>query len=479
MPARCCLQLLPVPLKPFSGDPGEVTPHLEGAGAPSSMASARPFVCPRAEPRALAQDSPAAGLGAVSPSVKARADLMNFYAMTYAVAHASSPSCHPGQLRFRPHFGHRTESGYVSNNHPTISCLLCPRSAAQGHCQDTATSTTADHFKPFWLPDGRSLLPQHIQQLGSGYPHGSSLPFLCIGAVSPRHTRLPQGSPKASRKHSTRSCCTGPAQPGMVLGVWWWWSWGQLHPQEVLGCRWFQGQLQAQEVLGVLEAPCPASPLPADPQTQGSGRAPRLCPATNAMAGCGWEKGGSPLPCLLPTDVLQKTTIGTKEQSGFTRATPRSDHVLPALPAQPLGFSITMTDFLPSACSHGSEMLLAGSERGSGFSREARRCLGTATLPAVGHPVVVVSRGLQAPRVTQAGLLGQQVAGRKELSGFTKTHGQYVTPRPTLSRAAPARCWRDPTWMAKNGGIQPQRPSSFSTNNCPTGLGDIVGHCPV
>ncbi|CAM9504320.1 unnamed protein product [Bubo scandiacus] len=320
------------------------------------MASARPFVCPRAEPRALAQDSPAAGLGAVCPLAKARADLMNFYATTYAVAH--------GQLRFHPHFGHRTESGYVSNNHPTISCLLCPHSAAQGHCQDTATSTTAEHFKPFWLPDGRSLLPRHIQQSGSGYPHRSSLPFLCTGAVSPRHTRLPQGSPKASRKHSTRSCRTGPAQP----------------------------------------------------------------------------------------DVPQKTTIGTEEQSGFTRATPRSDHVLPA---QPLSLSITMTDFLPSACSHGSETLPAlpaGSERGSGFSQEAQRCLGTA-----------------------------------ELSGFTKNHGQYVTPCPTRSTSLtipslldfPAQCWRDPTWMAKNGGIQPQRPSSFSTNNRPTGLGDIVGHHPV
>ncbi|CAM9486511.1 unnamed protein product [Bubo scandiacus] len=355
------------------------------------MASARPFVCPRAEPRALAQDSPAAGLGAVCPLAKARADLMNFYATTYAVAH--------GQLRFHPHFGHRTESGYISNNHPTISCLLCPHSAAQGHCQDTATSTTAEHFKPFWLPDGRSLLSRHIQQSGSGYPHRSSLPFLCTGAVSPRHTRLPQGSPKASRKHSTRSCRTGPAQP----------------------------------------------------------------------------------------DVPQKTTIGTEEQSGFTRATPRSDHVLPA---QPLSLSITMTDFLPSACSHGSETLPAlpaGSERGSGFSQEAQRCLGTATLPAVGSPVVVVSRGLQAPLVTQAGLLGRQVAGRKELSGFTKTHGQYVTPCPTRSTSLtipslldfPAQCWRDPTWMAKNGGIQPQRPSSFSTNNRPTGLGDIVGHHPV
>ncbi|NXF58636.1 PPR32 phosphatase, partial [Ciccaba nigrolineata] len=192
------------------------------------MASACPFVCPRAEPRALVQDSPAAGLGAVSPSAKACADLMNFYAMTYAVAH--------GREGRYPCSGGDTGASFDV----TVTTLLASR---RSHCQDTATSTTAEHFKPFCLPDGRSLLPWHIQQSGSRYPHGSSLPFLCTGAVSPRHTRLPQGSPKASRKHSTRSCCT---------------------------------------------------------------------------------------------DVLQKTTISTKEQSGFTRATPRSDHVLPALPAQPM-----------------------------------------------------------------------------------------------------------------------------------------------
>lgn len=49
------------------------------------------FFCPRTKLRSLLQDSPAAGLGIVSPSVKARtggsADLMNFYATSYAVAY--------------------------------------------------------------------------------------------------------------------------------------------------------------------------------------------------------------------------------------------------------------------------------------------------------------------------------------------------------------------------------------------------------
>ncbi|NWH53891.1 PPR32 phosphatase, partial [Fregata magnificens] len=193
------------------------------------MASACPFVCPRAKLRSLPQGSPAAGLG-----TGGSADLMNFYATSYAVAY--------GQPRFRPRLGHHTGTGYASNNHSAVSHLLCPRSIAAGHCQDTATSTTAEHFKPFWLPDGRSLLPRHVHQPGSGYLQESSLSCLRTGVVSPQHMQLLQGPPKASREHGTKS-----------------------HH----------------------------------------------------------------------TDVLRKTTIGTKEQSGFTRATPRSVSILPAQPVSP------------------------------------------------------------------------------------------------------------------------------------------------
>ncbi|XP_009459365.1 PREDICTED: uncharacterized protein LOC104009140, partial [Nipponia nippon] len=124
--------------------------------------------------------SPAAGLATVPPSAKAltggRADLMNFYATTYAVAY--------GRPRFRPRLGHHTGTGYVSNNRSAISRLLCPRGAAAGHCQHSATSTTAEHFKPFWLPDGRSLLPWHVRRSGSGYlQESSSLSCLRTGAL--------------------------------------------------------------------------------------------------------------------------------------------------------------------------------------------------------------------------------------------------------------------------------------------------------
>ncbi|GAB0189648.1 protein phosphatase 1 regulatory subunit 32 [Grus japonensis] len=158
-------------------------------------------------------------------------------------------------------------------------------------------STTTEHFKPLWLPDGRSLLPRRVCQPGSGY--------LQEGSRSCFHTGVarPQGPPKLSNEHSTRSHRTGPAQP----------------------------------------------------------------------------------------DVLQKMTISTKKQSGFTRATLRNDSVLPALPGQPLGVSITTTDYLPSVRSHG--------------------------LPMVGHPIPLISRGLQAPHGTEASPLAQQGAGRKVGAG--------------------------------------------------------------
>ncbi|NWI33282.1 PPR32 phosphatase, partial [Sula dactylatra] len=203
------------------------------------MAAVCPFVCPHAKLRSLPWGSPAAGLGTGSPSAKTRTggstDLMNFYATSYTVAY--------GQPCFHPRLGHHSGTGYVSNNHSAVSCLLCPRSAAAGWPLPGRRHVHAKHFKPFWLPDGRSLLPRHVHWPESGYLQESPLSCLRTQAGSPRHIRLLQGPPKASGEHGTESRCA---------------------------------------------------------------------------------------------DVLQKTTIGTKEQSGFTRAMPRSDGVLPALPGQPV-----------------------------------------------------------------------------------------------------------------------------------------------
>ncbi|XP_075283382.1 stabilizer of axonemal microtubules 4 [Opisthocomus hoazin] len=178
-------------------------------------------------------------------------------------------------------------------------------------------------------------------------------------------------------------------------------------------------------------------------------------------------------PSPTAPDVLRKTTIGSKEPSSFAKATPRSNGVLPALLGQPLGVNITATDYrrparrdprqwMPcpsrpiSVPQQGGKTLPVpplGSQRGSGFSREVPGGLDTAGLLVVGHAMPLVSRGLQRPRRTQAGPLGQRSAGRKagasmatsppplehapnplpspeEPSWFTGNHGQYVRPPP-------------------------------------------------
>lgn len=97
----------------------------------------------------------------------------------------------------------------------------------RSHCQDAMT-TTAEHFKPLWLPDGRSILPRHIHQPQSGYLQDCPPSCLRVGIVSPQHMRLHH-----SRARLVKSRWTDPLQPGMDLGCWW--SLDKLHPQEGLG----------------------------------------------------------------------------------------------------------------------------------------------------------------------------------------------------------------------------------------------------
>ncbi|NXW66196.1 PPR32 phosphatase, partial [Eurystomus gularis] len=167
-----------------------------------SPAMACPFVCPRGKLRSLPP-----GL-ATSSRTGGSANLMDFYATSYAVAH--------GQPCFRPHLGHHTGAGYVPNNRSAVSRLLCPRSPAEGCYQDITTSTTTEHFKPFWLLDGQSLLPRHVHQPGGGYLQESPYSCLHIQNVSPQHVGLLQWPPKAPREYGTESCCTSPAQPDVL-----------------------------------------------------------------------------------------------------------------------------------------------------------------------------------------------------------------------------------------------------------------------
>uniref|UniRef100_A0A8B9UGP5 Uncharacterized protein n=1 Tax=Anas zonorhyncha TaxID=75864 RepID=A0A8B9UGP5_9AVES len=389
------------------------------------MPSTRPFVCPRAKLRSLPWGSPALGLGPFSAKPRAgdSGDLMDFYATTYAVAYGRG---HPG---FRPFLGHHVGAGFVSNTRSDAAGLIRPRSVAGG-C----------HFQPLLLPDGRSLLPRHVHQPGSGYGREQPLPHLRAGAVSP---------PPASGEHGA-----DPALSGTVLG----------------------GQLQAREGLGVPEARCPAQP-------QKAGGCPRLCELWGSRA-------EPPHPISHPADVLQRTTIGAKEETGFTRATPLSGIILPAALGQPgRGGEVTPNwgppHPIPPHPKQGGRalpVLARGSDRGSGFSRET-----PLSVPVSG------SRPVPVPCVPPP---ASPAVPTQEPSGFTTNNGCATTPLWTPSPAAPGECSRDggcgygaggpspdpspfgftaqpgPSRTARPwGGVQAPRHSGFGTNNLRTALG--------
>lgn len=294
--------------------------HRGDSGHPSNMPSTRPFVCPRAKLRSLPWGSPALGLGPFSAKPRAgdSGDLMDFYATTYAVAYGRAvgqpsspppgavggspawlsppvsprppwfpslprPPCgrrlrlqHPLRCRW-PHppaqrgRGVRTPAAGRGQGHFLGAPLL---TAVLNSCHSPFWDTTmAEHFQPLLLPDGRSLLPRHVHQPGSGYGREQPLPHLRAGAVSP---------PPASGEHGA-----DPAQTGTVLG----------------------GQLQAREGLGVPEARCPAQP-------QKAGGCPRLCELQGSRA--------KPPPPLFPTP--QTSCRGQPSVPRRRRASPGPPH---------------------------------------------------------------------------------------------------------------------------------------------------------
>ncbi|XP_075019643.1 stabilizer of axonemal microtubules 4 [Calonectris borealis] len=420
------------------------------------MASACPFVCPRAQLPSLLQDSPAVGLGAVSPSAKARgggsADLMNFYATSSAVAHGRGSRRPPRRWGglvpgAEPLLPAVTQASHVSV--PASATTLAPATRPTTTRPSPACSARAAQQGGRYLCCGGD----GVQVLGPlHHSHADLLPQPLPGHRHVHHRRALQ-APLAPRRPEPPAPARPPAGervPPRVLPF--------LPPQrgsESLAQAASPGPPQSIQGAWHREPPhwsCPARcPAEDDHRRQGAVRLhqghlkERRHPARPAGPA---REPQPPVPPQPPTPS----------------ATPRDAFSLPQL-----GVSITATDYLPFAHSHGNETLPAlpaGSKRGSGFSREVPGCLDAAGLPAAGHPIPLVSRGPQAPRVTQAS------PGRKEPSGFTTNHGQYVTPHPTLSPAAPARCWRGPTWTARPmGGIQPQRPSGFGTNNHPTGWG--------
>ncbi|XP_006026075.1 protein phosphatase 1 regulatory subunit 32 [Alligator sinensis] len=372
-------------------------------------------------------------LGSVSPYVKMSSggsmDPMKFYATSYGTAY--------GQEKFHPRVGCHSGTGYKSNYLPVVyykSSLDRVDNPAMGLLlRDNYESVTTQHFRPLQVPDGKCPLPWSVHQAGSGFVREKPISCPTVKAVKKVH-------------FDTR-------EEGGPQGI------AGLEPRHA-------------PILHML---------------QGKGSVDR----ENARHGPHYmsTEYNSKFRFEMPrqSDFLQRKTIGVKEETGFTEEVHRNLTVPQPLRSQP-GISITKTDFLPSTIPHGDEflpVLAKGSKRETGFSRGATDPKGTVPSLRVEDSGPLSHshfQGLQRPLQTQTKLLGREYVGKKELSGFSINNGKYVTPPydpdmpnqyltsynsmfyEKMLKGVDREGW---TW----GGIQPQQPGGFTTNNHVTDLG--------
>nr|XP_025042691.1 protein phosphatase 1 regulatory subunit 32 isoform X2 [Pelodiscus sinensis] len=301
--------------------------------------------------------------------------------------------------------------------------------------QDNYDTVTTKHFRPLQLPDGKYPLPWSVYQPGSGFVRDKPISFPTTKAVKKVHFDTQDQGPQAI--------------PG-------------LEPRHLPDLHKPQGK-------GSVEAE--------------NARHGPLYMSTEYNSKFRFDIPGQP-------DFLQRKTIGAKEETGFTEDTQRNPIVtLPPPPGEPRsqpGTSITKTDFVPSTLPHGDEflpVLSKGSERETGFSRDKGNSLhampGAERAGPLSHDQF---RGLQRPPQTQTSLLGREYVGNKELSGFSLNNQKYVSPpydpdMPSKYLSSYNSKFYDNTlkgvdregWI--RGGIQPQQPGGFATNNHITELG--------
>ncbi|KAM6073811.1 uncharacterized protein VSU04_004587 isoform 1-T1 [Chlamydotis macqueenii] len=160
--------------------------------------------------------------------------------------------------------------------------------------------------------------------------------------------------------------------------------------------------------------------------------------------------------------VLQKTTFGIKEQSGFAWAAPKTDSVLPALP---LGAGVASTNYLPSARSHVGGTLPAGSGRGNRFDREVPGCRGV-TVSGTPSPSPASPPPRPHSLSPRSACPWWATPSHSSPGGCRRPEGPHRVPAGrsrrgsiTASMSPPAqRC--PPPRQPGVGGVRPQRPNS-------------------
>ncbi|XP_036993716.2 protein phosphatase 1 regulatory subunit 32 [Artibeus jamaicensis] len=373
-------------------------------------------------------------LGVASPYVKMSsggcADPLKFYATSYCIAY--------GQEEFKPRMGSHTGTGYKSNYRPVVSSqarLNAVDNPAVGErVQDNFQTVTSQSYRPLVVSDGTNPLPGNLYQTDSGY--------------SLEKAGLVPTTKEVRKVHFD----TQDYGPHSITG---------LEPKHVpLLCQ--------QQRKGSLE-------------WENAGHGPRFMTSEYNSK---YLKEPSSQP-----DLLQKKSIGAKEESSFTKEATQNPVVFQApsqaLPGDPVllpGRSVTKSDFVPMTYPHGHELLpqmARGSERETGFSRVNERALGPRACPPGPEPSSMSHWQFQHPqRVQQTNvtLPGREIVGNKEPTGYSLNNPSYVrSPREpnvddhyltTYNQGYLENTPKGPD----RGSIQPQKPGGYALNQPVTSL---------
>ncbi|XP_046500476.1 protein phosphatase 1 regulatory subunit 32 [Equus quagga] len=377
-------------------------------------------------------------LGSVSPYVKMSSggctDPLKFYATSYSVAY--------GREDFRPHMGSHKGTGYQSNFRPVVSYqakvdTLDPPGPAMGkQVCDNLQTVTSQSYRPPEVSDGGYPLPWDLAKTSSGYSREKSNVTPLTKEVRKVHFDTPDYRPQA------------------ITG---------LEPRKV-------PLLHQQQDRGSLE-------------WESARYGPHFMTSEYNSK---YLKEPSQEP-----DLLQRRSIGAKEETGFTKESTRSPIVFQppsqALPGDPVllpSRSVTKSDFLPMTYPHGDELLptlTRGSEWETTFSRGNERTLNPRVPPPSPEPSSM-TRQFQPPQrmqQTNVSLLGQETVGSKEPTGFSLNSPSYVRSPydpgmdnrylnaynqryfENIPKGRDCEGWT-------RGGIQPQKPGGYTLNQSAT-----------
>ncbi|XP_026343493.1 protein phosphatase 1 regulatory subunit 32 [Ursus arctos] len=372
-------------------------------------------------------------LGVVSPYVKMSsggcADPLKFYATSYCTAY--------GREDFRPRMGSHEGTGYRSNYRPVVSYhanLDALDNPAMGEqVRHNFQSVTTQSYRPPEVPDGKYPLPWNVHQTSSGYSREKP------SAATP--------TKEVRKVHFDTQDYGAQAITG-------------LEPKDV-------PLLHQPQVKGSLE-------------WENARHGPRFMTSEYNSK---YLKEPSNQP-----DLLQKKSIGAKEETGFTEESTKNPIVFQppsqALPGDPVllpGRSVTRSDFLPMTHPHGDEflpVLARGSERETGYNRVTERMLNPRVPPPGPEPSSMSHRQFQPPQrvqQTNVALLGRETVGNKEPTGFSLNNASYfrnpydpdmdnrylTTYNQGYFENIPKGLDRE-GWT--RGGIQPQKPGGYALN---------------